>query len=101
MTTNQYWVYILSNVTGALYIGMTNNLERRVWQHRQKTASSHSAKYNTTRLVHAEEFSYVLDAIAREKELKGWRREKKVALINAKNPTWRDLAANWFEQEAQ
>jgi putative endonuclease len=98
MKERQYWVYILSSVSGVLYIGVTNNLERRLWEHRQKKVSGFSAKYNTTRLVRCEEFRYINDAIAREKELKGWRREKKVALINSENPRWRDLAAGWFEE---
>lgn len=96
MKDRQYWVYILSSVSGVLYIGVTNNLERRVWEHRQKKVSGFSAKYNTTQLVHCEEFRYINDAIGREKEFKGWRREKKVALINEENPRWLDLAAERF-----
>jgi putative endonuclease len=100
MKERQYWVYILSSVSGVLYIGVTNDIERRVWEHRQKTVPGFSAKYNTTRLVHSEEFGYINDAIAREKQLKGWRREKKVALINEENPRWVDLAEEWFEAPA-
>jgi len=96
MKERKYWVYIVSSVSGVLYIGMTNDLERRIWEHRNKRVQGFSATYNTTRLVHAEEFRYVNDAIAREKQLKGWRREKKVALINQENPQWLDLASEWF-----
>jgi putative endonuclease len=88
-------VYILASKTGVLYIGVTNNLERRIAEHRQKQADAFSARYNITRLVHCEEFRYIDQAIAREKELKGWRREKKVALIEIENPRWIDLAAEW------
>jgi putative endonuclease len=80
-----------------LYIGVTNNLVRRVWEHRAKLISGFSAKYRTTSLVFVETTTDVRSAIAREKELKGWRREKKIELIERDNPAWRDLAANWYD----
>lgn len=87
-----YWVYILTNRRhGTLYIGVTNNLARRVWEHRQKVVPGFTQKYNLTRLVYFEETSDVRSAIAREKQLKGWLRAKKVALIEGMNPQWRDL----------
>ncbi|MDX9955016.1 MAG: GIY-YIG nuclease family protein [Anaerolineae bacterium] len=86
------YIYILTNKPhGTLYIGVTNNLARRVDEHRQKIGSIFTAKYNLTHLVHFETFLDIREAIAREKQLKGWRREKKVALIEESNPTWRDL----------
>ena len=87
-----YWVYILTNRrNGTLYIGVTNNLARRVWEHRQKVVPGFTQKYNLTRLVYFEETTDVRSAIAREKQLKGWLRAKKVALIEGVNPQWRDL----------
>ena len=70
-------------------------MERRVSEHRQKLVPGFTSKYNVNRLVHYEWFENIRDAIAREKQLKGWRREKKVALIESKNPDWRDLSAEW------
>ena len=93
----QSCVYIMSNVNcSVLYIGVTSNLEVRVWQHRNGTKDGFTKRYNLKRLVWFEIFSDVSNAIAREKKLKGWRREKKIALIKALNPQWRDLAADWF-----
>ncbi len=90
-----YYVYILASKSCVLYVGVTNNLERRLFEHRQKLAPGFTAKYNVTRLVYFETFENVRDAIAREKQLKPWRREKKIALIEAMNPEWRDLSAAW------
>ena len=77
----QYFVYIMSSLTGTLYTGMTNDLERRVYEHKQKRIPGFTAKYNVTRLAYYEETDDVQAAIAREKEIKGWRRNKKIALI--------------------
>jgi putative endonuclease len=85
-----YYVYILASVTRTLYIGVTNNLEHRVHQHRQPHPSNFTSRYNVTRLVFCESFANPRDAIAREKQLKRWGREKKLALIEATNPNWRD-----------
>ena len=87
----QFWVYILSNRSHILYIGMTNGLRKRIMQHREQKAGSFTARYKITRLVYREEFQYVLNAIAREKELKHWTRAQKIALIEAANPTWEEL----------
>lgn len=87
-----YFVYILASRSRALYTGVTNNLERRVIQHRTKVVPGFTAQYRTFRLVHFEVFADVRRAISREKEIKTWRREKKVWLINRHNPTWEDLA---------
>jgi len=90
-----YYVYILTNHSGTLYTGVTNNLERRLDEHRRGIGSKFTAKYNIKRLVYYEVYKYVRVAIAREKQIKGWRREKKVALIEEMNPGWKDLSAEW------
>jgi putative endonuclease len=94
--TRQYYVYILANVSRRLYVGVTNDLERRVYEHKHKLLSDFTSQYNITRLVCVEATTDVYAAIAREKQLKGWLRRKKVALIEAQNPTWVDLSAEWF-----
>ena len=87
-----YYVYILSNASRTLYVGVTNDLARRVWEHKQKDTPGFTAKYNVTQLVYHEATINVLAAIEREKEIKSWRRSKKVELITATNPAWRDLS---------
>jgi putative endonuclease len=93
----EYFVYILANKMRRLYVGVTSDPERRVWEHRTKAVAGFTSRYNIDRLVWYESTNHVIDAIAREKEVKGWRREKKAALIEAENPGWRDLAREWFE----
>ncbi len=93
-----YYVYIMTNVSRTLYIGVTNDLERRVYEHKYKVMPGFTERYNIARLVYFEETPDVNSAIAREKQLKGWRRNKKIALIEAQNPTWEDIAASWFEK---
>ena len=92
---HQYFVYIMANVSGTLYTGMTGNLERRVAEHKQKLVPGFTARYNITRLVWFESTPDVKSAIAREKQIKGWLRAKKVALIESVNPQWRDLSEDW------
>jgi len=88
------WVYILTNDRcTVLYTGVTNDLERRLAEHRAGEGSRFAQRYNAHRLVWAEEFQRADDAIAAEKRIKGWRRDKKVALVETDNPDWRDLAA--------
>jgi Predicted endonuclease containing a URI domain len=88
----QYFVYILTNkYNKVLYVGVTNNLIRRVYEHKNKLISGFTSKYNVNKLVYYESFPSVFDAIKREKEIKGWKREKKVAFINSFNPEWKDL----------
>jgi putative endonuclease len=87
-----YWVYILASRSRNLYIGVTNDLQRRMVEHRQGLVLGFTARYNIFRLVHCEQFADIRDAIAREKEIKGWRREKKIRLIERDNPTWEDFA---------
>ena len=91
-----YYVYILASRSRNLYTGITSNLKRRVWQHRQGRVEGFTSKYRIHRLVHFECFTHVRDAIRREKQIKAWRRTKRVALISRHNPTWRDLAAGWY-----
>jgi putative endonuclease len=96
----EYFVYILASRSRVLYVGVTNDLARRIWEHRNKESSGFTSQYNVTRLVHCETFLTARQAIAREKQLKGWRRDKKVALIESANPQWQDLAKEWFGGDA-
>ena len=86
-----YYVYIMASRTRVLYVGVTNNLARRVNEHRSLVAGF-TSRYRVTRLVYFEQFADIRDAIAREKELKGWVRRRKVRLIESRNPTWEDLS---------
>jgi putative endonuclease len=86
----------MSNRSKTLYIGVTNNLKHRVFEHKEGVGSEFAAKYKLDRLVWFERLSDVHRAISREKQLKGWRRLKKIALIVALNPTWLDLSEEWF-----
>ena len=92
-----YYIYIVSSLSGTLYTGVTSNLEQRVYQHKHKLFNGFTKKYNVDRLVYFEETTDINTAIAREKEIKGWRRSKKIVLIKSLNPKWKDLAADWFE----
>ena len=93
-----YYVYILaSEYNKVLYIGITNDLQRRLYEHKHSLYESFADKYNVHKLVYYETTSDVNTAIRREKQLKGWRREKKEMLINSMNPEWRDLSADWQE----
>ena len=91
MLSRCYYVYIMTNPSRTLYVGVTNDLERRTQQHRLKQIPGFTAKYNITQLVYYEETCDVLTAIAREKTIKGWLRHKKIALIESVNPKWQDL----------
>lgn len=92
----QFYVYILASYTQRLYIGMTSDLEGRMWEHRTKAFPGHTAKYNIDRLVYVENYAHADDAIAREQQLKNWSRQKKIDLIVGDNSTWRDLAIDLF-----
>jgi len=91
----QYYVYIMTNKSRTLYTGVTNDLERRVYEHKQKLVPGFTSKYNITRLVYFETTEDIRAAIEREKQIKGWLRSKKVALIESENPEWRDLSVGW------
>ena len=87
-----YYVYILTNKSNTLYVGVTGNLEQRIEQHLRKSAkNSFTAKYNINKLIYYQEFESVAEAIVAEKRLKGWTRKKKIALIKTINPGFRDL----------
>ena len=90
-----FYVYILASRTGTLYIGMCNNIERRMREHKSGEFEGFASKHGCNRLVYYEAFDDVGKSIDREKQLKGWRREKKLALIKAMNPRWADLAEKW------
>ena len=93
----QFFVYIMTNgpKSAILYIGITGNLPYRVWQHKNKLMPGFTSRYNLTLLVYCERFFYPGAAIDREKEIKGWRRSKKIKLIESMNPKWDDLAKDW------
>ena len=90
-----YYVYLMSNVSRTLYVGVTNDLQRRVYEHKQKLTPGFTRKYNLTLLVYFEATPDIRAALAREKQIKGWLRAKKVALIESINPNWLDLSTEW------
>ena len=92
----EYYVYIMTNRARTLYTGVTNDLVRRVYEHKQKLIDGFTKKYNITLLVYYETTSSVEAARVRKKQLKGWRRDRKVALIEAFNNQWRDLSLGWY-----
>jgi len=96
MTSHNYSVYMIASKSRTLYIGVTNNLERRIWEHKQDLIDGFSKQYRCHRLVYYESFDDVHKAIAREKQLKRWNRTKKDWLIERNNKTWEDLATEWF-----
>ena len=96
MQSHNYYVYIMASASGTLYIGVNNNLEKRVWEHRHKTYRGFSSKYGCNRLIYFEHHEDINAAIAREKQLKGWVRKKKERLINTLNPGWHDLNQEWL-----
>jgi len=96
--TKTYFVYIMTNRSKTLYVGITNSLIRRVREHKLGIGSGFTAKYRLDRLVYFERFEDVHRAIGREKTIKGWLRIRKIALIVSVNPAWRDLSAEWYER---
>ena len=93
----EYFVYIVTNKTRILYVGVTNNLPRRVYEHKMKLVNGFTQRYNLNSLVYFENTNDIGVAIEREKEIKGWVRRKKVALIHSKNPEWRDLSLDFMD----
>ena len=91
-----YYVYIMASRSRVLYVGVTNNLTRRVNEHKRGGNAGFTSRYRVTRLVYFGEFADIRDAIAREKEIKGWNRSRKTGLIEERNPSWDDLAKDWF-----
>ena len=98
MKEHEYFVYIVCSNSGTLYIGMTNSIYRRTMEHKRGEIDGFAKKYNCTRLVYYEGFDDVRKAIDREKQLKGWVRRKKIALIESRNPRWAGLAERWGAQ---
>lgn len=92
-----FYVYIMSSKNRILYTGVTSNIKKRVYQHKNHLMPGFTDKYNISHLVYIETFGDALSAIAREKQIKHWRREKKINLIDSQNPKWLDLAADWYE----
>ena len=98
MGYKQYFVYLMTNFERTvLYTGVSNSLERRVWQHKNDAFEGFTKKYKCANLVYLEEYSEIDQAIAREKQIKGWTRAKRNVLVSAANPGWRDLAADWYQ----
>src|SRR5258706_3708017 len=94
LRVKQYYVYIMSNESRTLYVGVTNDLERRVYEHKQKLVPGFTSKYNIAQLVYFEATQDIQPAITREKQIKGWLRKKKIALIESMNPRWNDLSVD-------
>jgi putative endonuclease len=94
----EFYVYIMTNKSRTLYTGVTNNLTRRVYEHKHKLVPGFTSKYNITQLVYFESTPNVRAAIAREKQIKGWLRAKKIALIDSLNPQWNDLSTSWYDE---
>jgi putative endonuclease len=92
-----YYVYIMASQRRVLYVGVTSNLEQRVYQHKKHGLGEFTARYNVTLLVYFERFATIHAAIAREKEIKAWRREKKLVLVASINPKWKDLSYGWYQ----
>ncbi|WP_417800749.1 GIY-YIG nuclease family protein [Tenacibaculum sp.] len=96
-TNHQYYIYIITNKKeGVLYIGVTNNLERRIFEHKNKLVKGFSSKYNLDKLIYFEEYQFIEEAIKREKNMKKWKRAWKINLVIKENPNWEDLAKNWY-----
>lgn len=101
MRDHHYFVYILTNDSRrSLYVGVTRALKLRIKQHKEKTTQGFTSRYNVDRLVYFERYRYVTNAIAREKQLKGWSRAKKLTLIQTMNPQFHDLSAEWFKSHS-
>jgi putative endonuclease len=100
MDRRHYFVYIVASASGTLYIGVTGKLHARIMQHKRGEIEGFSSKYKCNRLVYYGGFDQVQKAIGREKQLKGWRRSKKMALIDSVNPRWQDLAETWGAEMA-
>ena len=94
--SKEYYVYIMTNKSRTLYTGVTNDLVRRVYEHKNKLVPGFTSKYNIRFLVYYEATSSIQSAIEREKQIKGWLRAKKIALIDSMNPEWKDLSEEWF-----
>lgn len=92
----QYYVYIMTNKSRTLYVGVANNLQTRIYEHKNRLLEGFTKKYNIKMLAYFEIFNDIKLAIAREKQIKGWLRRKKVALVESVNPNWKNLSEGWF-----
>ena len=97
----EYYVYNMTNKARTLYVGVTNNLERRAPQHKEKQIEGFTSRYSLNELAYYASTNDIREAIAREKQIKGWTRAKKTALIEEMNPNWDDLSATWYSQPKQ
>ena len=97
MKDKTFYIYIMASKSGTLYVGMTNNIKRRVLEHKNHLALGFTDKYSIDRLLYVENFANPASAINREKQVKTWRREKKVKLIDSQNPAWNDLSEGWYD----
>jgi len=96
MALKKYYVYLITNkINTVIYAGVTNNLERRMYEYKNGLAKGFSSRYRINKLVYYEEFDYIEDAINREKQLKNWHRQWKINLINEFNPRWRNISEDW------
>jgi putative endonuclease len=95
----EYYVYIMTNKSRTLYAGVTNDLERRVYEHKHKLVKGFTSKYNITKLVWYEAFPDIQQAIEGEKRIKGWVRSKKIAMVESMNPNWEDLSRDWHGRD--
>jgi len=100
MSEKTFYVYVLASKSRRLYVGVTNSLERRLFEHKSKQSDGFTKQYNIDRLVYFEQTTDVLSAISREKQIKSWGRNKKIALIEAINPTWEDLSDEWYKADS-
>ncbi len=95
-----YYIYILTNkYKNVIYVGVTNDLERRIYEHKNKLIDGFSKKYNLTQLAYMEEYQNIEEAITREKQIKGWDRNKKNKLVESINVEWKDLSADWYSSD--
>jgi len=99
MSKGAYFTYIVASRSHTLYIGVTGDLQRRIFEHKWKEHDAFTELYNCDRLVWFETYQDILNAIAREKQLKGWRRERRIVLIEKTNPAWVDLSRDWYDVE--
>lgn len=100
MTDKTFYVYILASKSRRLYVGVTSDLVKRIYEHKRKLVEGFAQRYNIDRLVYFEETADPRSAIAREKQIKGWLRTKKIRLIEATNPTWEDLSEDWHKADS-
>ena len=100
MSEKTFYVYLLASKSRRLYVGVTNNLERRLFEHKSKLVEGFTKQYNIDRLVYFEQTTDVLSAITREKQIKSWNRNKKMRMVEAGNPSWEDLSAEWYKADS-